>query len=59
VTEPCEFLAIIPNLQSAILVAGDGGWRIKLDIDASQEGAALNLLTMRGKLLKVTIEVAE
>ena len=53
----CSFLAIIPNIGTAIKIHGDGGWRIQLDIDASQEGAALELLTMRGKVLRVTVEV--
>jgi hypothetical protein len=49
-------LAIIPNIGTAIKIHGDGGWRIQLDIDASQEAKALELLTMRGKVLKVTVE---
>ena len=56
-TTPCTFRAIIPNLQSAIQVAGDGGWRVKLDIAASEEANALELLTLRGQVLRVTVEV--
>ena len=52
----CTFRAIIPNLQSAIQVAGDGGWRVKLDIPATDEANALELLTMRGQVLKITVE---
>ena len=55
----CTFRAIVPNIQSAIMVAGDGGWRIKLDIPASDEGAALELLTMRGHVLRVTVKIEE
>ena len=51
----CTFRAIIPNLQSAIQVAGDGGWRIKIDIPASEEARALELLTMRGMVLEITV----
>jgi hypothetical protein len=31
--------------------------RIKIDIPESEMGAALELLTMRGKVLRVTVEV--
>ena len=51
-----SFIATIAPLQTAITIASDGGWRVKLDIPANQEGAALELLTMRGKVLKVTVE---
>lgn len=53
----CTFLAIIPNLASAIQIHGDGGWRIKLDIPMSEEARALELLTMREKVLKITVEL--
>lgn len=56
-SDKCTFLAIIPNLASAINIHGDGGWRIKLDIPQSEEVHALDLLTMREKVLKVTIEI--
>ena len=56
---PFSFIGTIAPLQTAITIASDGGWRVKLDIPANQEGAALELLTMRGKVLKVTIEEAE
>ena len=55
---PFSFIGTIAPLQTAISIASDGGWRVKLDIPANQEGAALELLTMRGKVLKVTIEEA-
>jgi len=53
-----SFIATIAPLQTAITISSDGGWRIKIDVPANQEGAALELLTMRGKVLKVTIEEA-
>ena len=56
--KPFSFIGTIAPLQTAITIASDGGWRVKLDIPANQEGAALELLTMRGKVLKVTIEEA-
>lgn len=54
-----QFLASIPPLQSAFTVDGAGGMRMKLDLDEMQIGALGDLLGMRGKLLKVTIEVQE
>jgi len=53
-----SFIATIAPLQTAITISSDGGWRIKIDVPANQEGAALELLTMRGKVLKVTVEEA-
>jgi len=53
---PFSFIGTIAPLQTAITIASDGGWRVKLDIPANQEGAALELLTMRGKVLKITVE---
>ena len=55
-SDVCTFRAIIPNLQSAIQVAGDGGWRIKIDIPASEEANALELLTLRGQVLIITVK---
>jgi len=54
--KPFSFIATIAPLQTAITISSDGGWRVKIDIPANQEGAALELLTMRGKVLKVTVE---
>jgi len=45
----CTFLASIAPLQTAITIASDGGMRINIDIAESEMGAALELLTMRGK----------
>ena len=56
---PFSFIGTIAPLQTAISIASDGGMRIKIDVPANQEGAALELLTMRGKVLKVTIEEAQ
>lgn len=53
----CSFLCSIAQLQSAIQIHPEGGIRLKLDIPANQEAAALELLTMRGQTLRVTMEV--
>jgi len=55
----CSFIGTIAPLQTAITIASDGGWRVKIDIPANQEGAALELLTMREKVLRITIEEAK
>ncbi len=49
------FLAIISMLQSAIQIAGDGGCRIKLDVDDTGMDAVMALSRMRGQLLEVTV----
>ena len=52
------FLASIPPLQSAIQVHGGGdGMRVKLEIPESEMANAVELLTMRGVVLKVSVEV--
>lgn len=56
---PVSFLASIPSLQSALTIAGDGGGRLKLDVDDSQIDKLLKLLDWRGQLLRVTVELAE
>jgi hypothetical protein len=49
-------MATISMLQSAIQIAGDGGARIKLDIDDSGMDAVMALSALRGELLRVTVE---
>ena len=53
------FLATISMLQSAIQIAGDGGCRIKLDVDDTGMDAVMALSGMRGQLLSVTVEVQQ
>lgn len=53
------FLASFPPIQSAIKVSGDGGIRIQLDIPETEVPNAVDLLAMRGKVLKVTVEVEQ
>ena len=47
---------MIPSTVTAIRIHGDEGMRLTLDVDESNLPAALGLLTMRGRLLKVTVE---
>lgn len=57
--EPLTFLASIAPLQSAITVASDGGARVKLDIPEDEMPAIVRLLLMRGKVLRITVEVQQ
>lgn len=55
-----EFTAILPDILSAINIAGqDGNSRIKLDIPASDIEAVVKLIELRGQSFKVTIEYEE
>jgi hypothetical protein len=55
--DACTFLASFPPIMTAIKVFGSGdGMRIQLDIPESEMGNALELLTMRQCVLRVTIE---
>jgi len=56
VSEAAVFLAVIPSTVTAIRIHGDEGMRLTLDVDESNLPAALGLLTMRGRLLRVTVE---
>lgn len=58
-SDTISFFASLPPIQSAITLDGNGdGARIKLDIPASDVGAALLLQHHgAGQLLKVTIQV--
>ena len=52
------FLASIPPLQSAIQIHGNkDGMRVKLEIPESEMANAIDLLTMRGVVLRVSVEV--
>jgi hypothetical protein len=57
---PITFKASMPPIQSAVKISGNGdGMRIQLDIPETEMGNAVQLLAMREKVLKVTIEVEE
>lgn len=49
------FRASFPPIQSAIKVGSDG-MRIQLDIPETEMGNAVELLALRGMVLRVTIE---
>lgn len=51
------FLASMPPIQSAVKVSGDGnGMRIQLDVPEKEMANAVELLALRGVVLRVTIE---
>lgn len=52
------FLASFPAIQSAIKV-GQDGMRIQLDVPETEMGNAVELLAMRGMVLRVTVEPGE
>ena len=52
------FLASIPHIMSGIKTGGDG-MRFQLDVPENQMGEAVELLAMRGKVLRVTVEVVK
>lgn len=59
-TEPIQFRASFPAIQSAIIISGDGsGVRIKLDIPEIDLLPFLHTLAMRQQAFKVTIEPIE
>jgi hypothetical protein len=52
------FLASFPPIQSAIKIYGSGdGMRVQFDIPESEMGNAVELLTMRQAVLRVTVEI--
>jgi hypothetical protein len=53
-----EFLASLPDIQSAISVGGDGA-RIKLDIPESELSNVIKLVMLKGVCFKVRIEESE
>jgi len=54
-----EFIASLPDIQSAISIGGDGATRVKLDIPESELAQAVKLVLLKGKAFNVKIEVIE
>ena len=55
-TDSATFRASIPPIMSGIKTGGDG-MRVQFDIPESDMAQAVKLLTMRGKVLQVTVTV--
>ena len=51
-----EFIASLPDIQSAISIGGDGATRVKLDIPESELSQAVKLVMLKGQAFKVKIE---
>jgi hypothetical protein len=59
-TDPVQFLASFPSIQTAIKITGNGdGMRIQLDIPETEMGQAARLILMRECILRITVEVVE
>ena len=50
-----EFIASLPDIQSAILISGEGATRVKLDIPESEIAEAIKLVMLKGMAFKVKI----
>ena len=51
-----EFIASLPDIQTAISIGGDGATRVKLDIPESELAQAVKLVMLKGKAFRVKIE---
>ena len=51
-----NFAASIPDIMSGIKTGSDG-MRVQFDIPEADMGQAVKLIAMRGKRLKITVEV--
>jgi|LFRM01.1.fsa_nt_gb hypothetical protein len=54
-----EFVASLPQIQSAVKISGGDGSRVQLDIPDTELAAVVKLLTYKNKVFKVTIEPFE
>lgn len=54
-----EFIASLPDIQSAISIGGDGATRVKLDIPESELAEAVKLVMLKGQAFRVKIETIE
>lgn len=54
-----EFIASLPDIQSAITIGGDGATRVKFDIPESEIANAVKLVMLKGQAFKVKIETVE
>lgn len=52
-----EFEATIPPIKSAILVDGQGGGQVKLEVPESDMPELVKLMALRGMVLRVTVAV--
>ena len=59
-SDKITFLATFPTIKSALIVSGDeGGMQVKLEIPEIEMAKAVHLLGVRGKILRVTVELED
>jgi len=51
-----EFVASLPDIQSAITISGEGATRVKLDIPETELAKAIRLVMLKGQAFKVIID---
>ena len=51
-----EFIASLPDIQTAITISGEGATRVKFDIPESEIANAVKLVMLKGQAFKVKIE---
>ncbi len=54
-----EFIASLPDIQSAITISGEGATRVRFDIPESEIANAVKLVLLKGQAFKVKIETIE
>lgn len=54
-----EFIASLPDIQTAIKIGGDGSTRLQLDIPENEIANAVKLVMLKGKAFKVVLEPLE
>ena len=54
-----EFIASLPDIQSAITISGEGATRVRFDIPESEIANAVKLVLLKGQAFKVKIETVE
>ncbi len=50
-----EFIASLPDIQTAISIGGDGATRVRLDIPESELANAVKLILLKGQAFRVII----
>jgi hypothetical protein len=51
-----EFVASLPDIQTAISIGGDGATRVRFDIPESELANAVKLVMLKGHAFRVKIE---
>lgn len=54
-----EFVASLPDIQTAITISGEGAVRVRFDIPESEIANAVKLVMLKGQAFKVKIETCD